>query len=298
MAATMADSIARSQKKTIAVVDFTDLQGNVTELGRFLAEEFSVALAGTDKGFEVVDRTHLKAILAEHKLASTGVIDPATARKLGQIVGVEALVTGTITPFGDSVRLAVKGLDTLTAKVILAAATDIPKTKAVEELLAKGIQAGPQPAATPTPAQPATQSVAPAAPTSTGAVGRGQFKNLLIEVLECKRKGEDVTCALRLTSTEQGGRATLLSSYFYDGSRAIDPDGNQHPVRPIRLGPYSGDQPSLELVADVPMRGAVSIAGVPTSVTSFSVLVLVGNFDSPDSRYSFRLEFRRVPITN
>jgi len=141
ISSTLAENIAKAAKKMIAVVDFTDLQGNVTELGRFLAEEFSVAFAGAGKGFEVVDRTHLKSILAEHKLSATGIIDPQTARKLGQVVGVDALITGTITPFGDSIRLSVKILDTATAKVICASSGDIAKTKAIEELLARGIEA-------------------------------------------------------------------------------------------------------------------------------------------------------------
>ncbi len=140
LSSTMAENIDKAGKKTIAVVDFTDLQGNVTELGRFIAEEFSVALAGTGKGFEVIDRTHLKSIIAEHKLSSTGIIDPQTARKLGQIAGVDALITGTITPFGDSVRLSTKVLDTATAKIISASTGDIAKTKAIEELLARGIE--------------------------------------------------------------------------------------------------------------------------------------------------------------
>ena len=148
----MAENIANAGKKMIAVVDFTDLQGNVTELGRFLAEEFSIALAGAGKGFEVVDRTHLKSIIAEHKLSSTGIIDPQTARKLGQIAGVEAIITGTITPFGDSVRLSVKVLATDTAKIIAASSGDIAKTKAIEELLLRGIETGqtPSPQASPT----------------------------------------------------------------------------------------------------------------------------------------------------
>lgn len=156
----MAEKIAAAGKKTIAVVDFTDLQGNVTELGRFLAEEFSVALAGTSKGFEVVDRTHLKSILVEHKLSSTGIIDPQTARKLGQIIGVDALITGTITPFGDSIRISVKVLDTATAKVVSASTANIAKTKAIEELLARGIESAQSfsPQGTPTPYVPSTSS--------------------------------------------------------------------------------------------------------------------------------------------
>jgi TolB-like protein len=143
LSSALAESISTSGKKSIAVVDFTDLQGNVTELGRFLAEEFSASLSESGRGFEVVDRTHLKSLLKEHQLAQTGLIDPRTARKLGEIAGVQGLITGTLTPFGDSIRLSVKVLDTATAKVIGSSRGDIAKTKAIEELLARGVESVP-----------------------------------------------------------------------------------------------------------------------------------------------------------
>ena len=139
VSASLAHRIEASGRKTVAVIDFTDLQGNVTELGRFLAEELSVDLVNDAKSFKVIDRTHLKAILHEHKLASTGLIDPQTARQLGRIAGVDALVTGTLTPLGDSVRLSAKVLDTETATMIAASTVNVPKTKAIEELLSRGI---------------------------------------------------------------------------------------------------------------------------------------------------------------
>ena len=138
--ASLADRIAKVGKKRIAVVDFTDLQGNVTELGRFLAEELSIALVGTGKGFEIIDRVHLRSILAEHKLALTGVIDPKTARELGRIAGVGAIVTGSITPFGDNIRVSFKVLDTETAMIIAASSGNIARTAAINELLARGIE--------------------------------------------------------------------------------------------------------------------------------------------------------------
>ncbi|NCO83264.1 MAG: hypothetical protein COZ31_05670 [Nitrospirae bacterium CG_4_10_14_3_um_filter_44_29] len=49
LSASMADNISKAGKKRIAVVDFTDLQGNITELGRFIAEELSVDLINTAK---------------------------------------------------------------------------------------------------------------------------------------------------------------------------------------------------------------------------------------------------------
>ncbi len=140
-AASLADEISLGKIRSLAVVDFTDLQGNVTELGRFIAEEMALGLVIAKKQLSVVDRTHLRALLQEHKLASTGVINPATARRLGEIAGVEALVTGTITPLGDSVRLVVKVLDTNTARILAASSVEIAKTKTIEELMARDIRA-------------------------------------------------------------------------------------------------------------------------------------------------------------
>jgi TolB-like protein len=140
ISSTITESIAKSGKKTMAVVDFTDLQGNVTELGRFIAEELSVDLTTSARGLEVIDRTYLKSLLKEHKLSMSGLVDPNTVKKLGQIAGVDAIITGSVTPFGDSIRISCKVIVTDTARVIGAAKGDIAKTKAIEELLARGIE--------------------------------------------------------------------------------------------------------------------------------------------------------------
>ncbi len=117
----IAQHIVASGRKSVAVTDFTDLEGKPTKLGRYLAEEFSTALFSNAKGFDVIDRTHLNSLLQEHKLATTGLIDPATVRKLGQIAGVETIVTGTMTPFEEYVHLTLKVIDTETAKLVAAA---------------------------------------------------------------------------------------------------------------------------------------------------------------------------------
>ncbi|MCI5137554.1 MAG: hypothetical protein D3922_03870 [Candidatus Electrothrix sp. AR1] len=135
----MAEKIAKAGKGTVAVVDFTDLDGNVTQLGRFIAEELSGALAEKGQGFEVVNRSNLKLILKEHKLFEKGVIDGKAAMRLGEIAGVQALVTGTITPFTENVRLSVSVLDINTAKIIENKRENIPRTTDINELLGKEI---------------------------------------------------------------------------------------------------------------------------------------------------------------
>jgi len=197
------------------VADFTDLQGNVTELGRFLAEEFSVCLAGSDARFEVVDRIHLKSIITEHKLSATGMIDPSTARKLGKIAGVEALITGTVTPFGDNVRLTVKILDTETAKIIGASTANLAKTKAIEELLARGIDAR-----SPYPQPPSAPYIPPAGTSMSKQVGPLVITMKKLTVLSKGRV--DATIAFTNSSAE----AFRLAASSNPRPRLNDDKGN------------------------------------------------------------------------
>jgi TolB-like protein len=212
-------------------VDFNDLQGNITELGRFLAEEFSTALVSSGKGFEVVDRTHLKSILAEHKLSTTGLIDPQTARKLGQIVGVEAIVTGTITPFGDSVRISIKVLVTDTAKVITASSDNIPKTKAIEELLSREVE---QTLVTTISGQP--QKAVPK------TISKAEIENFLFEVKSCKMLSQKIICEFLVTNTaEKEYRISIHGSgesTMCGGTYLYDIFGNQYLAKEVQFGAY------------------------------------------------------------
>lgn len=139
LSVTMAEKIASKGKTRVAVVDFADLEGNVRYFDKFIAEQFSVALSGSGKGFRVIERNHLNSLIKEHKLSATGMIDSATAMKLGKIAGADALVTGTLTPIGDNVQLIVKVLDANTADIIDSAKINIARTQAVNELLDKEI---------------------------------------------------------------------------------------------------------------------------------------------------------------
>ncbi len=197
LSSAMAEKIAKAGKKTIAVVDFTDLEGNVTHLGRFIAEELSGALAGTGKGFEVVNRNNLKLILQEHKLFESGAIDPKSAMKLGEIAGVQALVTGTITPLSESVRLSVSVLDINTAKVIDNKREKIPRTKDIDELLGKRIKAV---------TSALTGGETAPEPTKPPGDRIKKAKGFTFELVSCKKGGESVKCEFIVTNDDKDKR--------------------------------------------------------------------------------------------
>lgn len=279
---TIADRISSLGKRTVAVVDFTDLQGNVTELGRFLAEEISVSLASSAKNFEVVDRTHLKAILQEHKLSSTGLIDPQTAMKLGQITGVEALVTGTITPFGDSVRLSVKVLDAKNAKLIGACSMDIAKTKAIEELLSSSI--GEQKSL-------ASQTTFKSQLKSQQKV---EIKNFLFEINECKISGEEVTCSMFITNLSNDRNLGIYADSFFDGRSVMyDDRGNLYVARHVQLANIGGSSGvELLLISGVPTRATLSFKGFSKEASLISLLEV-----KCKSEENFTVKFRNIPLS-
>jgi len=293
----LAAKIAESGRKRVAVVDFTDLQGNVTELGRFLAEDLSGELVNDARGFRVIDRTHLKALLQEHKLAATGLIDPETARQLGKIAGVDTLVTGTITSaFGDTVRLMIKALDVSTAEVIGQNTVDIPKTKAIEELLAKGISS------TRNTTTPQITSPPPADP---GALVASQKVDSFSFALKgCQQSGARILCKLLITNQGEDARLVVSGRNVFSRagnkrSRIIDVAGNEYSAEMVGLGNMAneGEVQNL-LVSGVPVSLTLTFGEVTPDTNGVALLEIVcyRYKDNIFNGTGFSVQMRNIPL--
>jgi TolB-like protein len=285
----ISEDIAKAGKKTIAVVDFTDLQGNMTELGRFLAEELSVDLTLSAKGFEVIDRTHLKSILTEHKLSVTGLVDPNTVKKLGQIAGVNAIVTGSVTPFGDSIRVTCKVIATDTAKVIGASKSDIAKTKAIEELLAKGIETGT------TSTQGTGTTTSKSQPKAMPKVEVNDFSFL---ARECKMSGQKVTCIIAVTNNAQETKELTIFAWE-NQTLLVDDRGHQFNTDELSFGgggKIGGKEGYSAISRDIPVGLPMNIvfkySGVPPSVTQANLII-----GCSSQGIHFKAVLRNIPLT-
>jgi TolB-like protein len=116
------------------VLDFSDLDGNTSVFGKYLAETLITDLFDSGK-FQVVERRLLVKALEENKLKSTGLIDPATVKKLGQVLGVDAIVSGTITELASHVAVNARLVATDTAAVFASASEEIEKDEDVISIL-------------------------------------------------------------------------------------------------------------------------------------------------------------------
>lgn len=69
---------------------------------------------------QVVERERLDALLSEMKLQQSGLADPATAAKIGKILGVQALLMGSYTAIGGMIRIDARIVEVETGLVLKA----------------------------------------------------------------------------------------------------------------------------------------------------------------------------------
>lgn len=138
----IATKINSTDKKKVAVWGFVTESGERSGLGNYITEDFSVYITNYGKNFEVIDRNHLDAILKEHKLNSEGYIDEATAKQLGKIIAVDAIITGTYTVLNNSVKVRAKVLDTETALQFAANMGNLPMNENIASYLGISVKGG------------------------------------------------------------------------------------------------------------------------------------------------------------
>lgn len=226
LAAELADGISQAGCKKVSVIDFTDLQGKHSDLGRFMAEDLSVWLVNSAKGFSVMDRANLKFVLDEHKLTASGLVDPKNAQDLGRFAGVDGIILGTLTPLGDSLSVTVKVISTETTQVLAAKRANLPKTREFEAML--------KPEASPPTAPPSIQSKSepqsPPVPPKP-AIEPATFQNVIVEVVSFKiANGGRISATVKITNRNKVNSLRVgLNTYPHGGVGAfVTDDENNH----------------------------------------------------------------------
>jgi curli biogenesis system outer membrane secretion channel CsgG len=99
---------AAQQKKRVAVLNFdyatvqtwvSGIFGTNVDVGKGISDLLVQQLV-TDGKFSVIERNAIDKILNEQNFANSDRVDPTTAAKIGKILGVDAVIMGSITQFG------------------------------------------------------------------------------------------------------------------------------------------------------------------------------------------------------
>jgi TolB-like protein len=276
----IAENLTENQKRTIAVVEFSDLKGTVTNFGRFLSEELITRLYQTKK-FKVIERQQLNKIIAEQKLSLTGVVDTASAQKLGRVLGVDSIVSGSISDLVRTLKINARLISTETGEVFAAAAVEIVKDEAVCSLMGdcgRAESASPSPTPGPRPS--------PTPRRTSSRIADSHFFH--IELQQCRLSGTSVLCYFVITNTDRDRRLGINS-----GTRMFDDFGNEAGPRGIQIADKTGNSyADATLISGVPTKARVGFEGVSAEATKMTLFRL--EFYGDDG--NFNIEFRNVPL--
>ena len=269
----IANKMSAKQKTTIAVVEFTDLQGNVTDFGRFLAEELVTRLGDLEK-FKVIERQLLTKIIAEQKLSLTGVVDPASAKQLGKILGVDAIVSGSVTNLAQSVRVNARLISTETGEVFATASADIFKDESVTGLLASG---GGSTSGAPTSKPGAISTGAPDGQAKKPALQKVTVDDFVFELESCKMTNGKVVCWLTIRNDSPTDRSLNINrEYNSNKTRILDEFGNEYVAAELGLGSQAGEYGVQNtLVSQTKTRAWIKFENVTAEASKLTLSIAV-----------------------
>ncbi|HSQ41770.1 MAG TPA: CsgG/HfaB family protein [Fibrobacteraceae bacterium] len=107
-----------SHKPNIAVVDFTGDQTVSPEQLSFITGKMAAELVSTNQ-FIVLDRSRMDYILKEQGFQQSGACNSQQCQvQIGQLLGVDDLVSGTLVKFGPTYMIRIDYLDVQTGQII------------------------------------------------------------------------------------------------------------------------------------------------------------------------------------
>jgi len=118
---------ATRQIKRVAVVPFTAPRGAASFSGAIVSERLVIQILARGE-LDLVERRFLDKILEEQRLGVFGIMDQDTVKNLGKVLGVDAILTGTIVELkGERVEINARLIHAETAQVLAADTVRVAK---------------------------------------------------------------------------------------------------------------------------------------------------------------------------
>ncbi len=116
---TAMEPVRQQDRKTVAVLSFTNGSGDsqYDPLGKGIAAMMITDLSQVPD-VQLVERERLSDVTGELQLQQTKLVDPATAARLGKLVGAQYVVTGAINALDPRVRLDTRVIRVETGQIV------------------------------------------------------------------------------------------------------------------------------------------------------------------------------------
>jgi len=298
----MVNSLAQEKKTKIAVMEFPDLHGNVSELGKFIPEELTTRFFMTRR-FDVVERSLLKKVLEEQNLGMSGLVDANSAAQVGNMLGVDAIVTGTVTDMGTTIRINARIIATETASVFAVSSVSIDKDTQVMVLMGTATlpaASSPTTQTNITEPAPAEQANSEQKESANNVYAKTTLDGFEFEVVEVRQTDENhILIDVLYTNTTSTDRN--IGIYGNDGrgwtTQMYDDLGQEYRADQVSIGSKSHRQRITHLfISNIPTRVTFRFSDVNPNIVSIPLLKISHAWEGRYKQDSKFTDLRNIEI--
>lgn len=123
---------AEPERLSVAVLEFNVIGNLGAEGGGAIVAEWLVDALGESNFYALRERVLLKEVLSEQKLTLTGLVDErGHASKIGKLYGLDAVISGSVFRWGETITVTARLIDSNTGAIIHTAEIRTPALDAV-----------------------------------------------------------------------------------------------------------------------------------------------------------------------
>jgi hypothetical protein len=258
---------------------------STTELGVYVATQLLLYLDKPGKRFSIVDRSKMKELFKEVKVAETGLID-RDGPKLGRARSIHVLLEGTLHNKGNYLEVTLNATQLETTTTAHSVQGFITITPSIQKMLKKGNTTKPLSKTEPKPIDKKTKNT-----TYYSVFKKNELK---FDLLHCEKKGRYIECEFRI---ENEGRNDAELYVYSQGSRIINKDGGiEYNISTLKLAEKTNsEQINKTITGTGYIIGLFTFENVIESPTTLSKLELKC---WSGSEGWFSVDINDIPVTN
>lgn len=266
---------------SIGTVNFTNMDNQVTALGKLLAEEVSGELNLQNSTLTIIDRNRVNYWLEKENISVSDLSNPEIAEQISEKAGIVLVLMGTITPIDNFLRLNLKVVNLKTGAIVAYERAELQQNKTFQSLVDVEISATPKgdftpkaapqkfhdyelPAKTPEPANTYNPKDASYLPYKV------EINNLEFKLRACKRSANMVSVFFTITNKSDDITLKIDDKNVIIYSDAID----QLALTNFRFNQDVSIYVERDLTTGTPVQLQLIFNNVPPELTKIDRLVI------------------------